>query len=97
MMATLLKPARNDHAAWRDEARQHFASADVRVSAQDVAVMDAVVSAVNELVASPVYRDRVLAEADSITRRDYELRASRSQPGLEATPEPPQLTRTAGD
>ena len=41
--------------------------------------------------------DRVLAEADTISRRDYELRASRSQPGLEAAPEQPQIPTAAGD
>ena len=41
--------------------------------------------------------DRVLAEADTISRRDYELRASRSQPGLEVAPEQPQIPTGAGD
>jgi hypothetical protein len=41
--------------------------------------------------------DRVLAEADTISRRDYELRASRSEPGLEAGAEQPQIPTTAGD
>jgi len=35
--------------------------------------------------------DRVLAGADHGTRRDYELRASRSEPGLEAAPAQPQI------
>jgi short-subunit dehydrogenase len=41
--------------------------------------------------------DRVLAEADTISRRDYELRASRSEPGLEGAPEQPQIPTAAGD
>jgi hypothetical protein len=41
--------------------------------------------------------DRVLAEADTISRRDYELRASRCEPGLEAAPEQPQIPTAAGD
>jgi len=41
--------------------------------------------------------DRVLAEADSISRRDYELRASRSKPGLEGAPEQPRIPTAAGD
>jgi short-subunit dehydrogenase len=41
--------------------------------------------------------DRVLAEADTISRRDYELRASRSKPGLEGAPEQPQIPTAARD
>jgi NADP-dependent 3-hydroxy acid dehydrogenase YdfG len=41
--------------------------------------------------------DRVLAEADAGVRRGYELRASKSEPGLEQAPEQPTLARTAGD
>ena len=41
--------------------------------------------------------DRVLAEADTISRRDYELRASRCEPGLEPAPEQPQIPTAAGD
>lgn len=36
--------------------------------------------------------DRVLAGADANVRRDYELRASRSEPGLAPVPEPAQIT-----
>ena len=39
--------------------------------------------------------DRVLAAADLNTRRDYELRASRSEPGLEPAATPPQIAATA--
>ena len=41
--------------------------------------------------------DAVLSQADTAARAGYELRASRSEPGLEAAPEPAQLTRGAGD
>jgi NAD(P)-dependent dehydrogenase (short-subunit alcohol dehydrogenase family) len=40
--------------------------------------------------------NRVLADADATVRRDYELRAARSEPGLEAAPEQAQITETAG-
>jgi NAD(P)-dependent dehydrogenase (short-subunit alcohol dehydrogenase family) len=40
--------------------------------------------------------DRVLADADIAVRRDYELRAARSEPALQATPERPQLGEGAG-
>jgi hypothetical protein len=39
--------------------------------------------------------DRVLASADVDTRRQYELRASKSEPGLEGTPEQSQITQGA--
>ncbi len=41
--------------------------------------------------------DAVLSQVDTAARAGYELRASRSEPGLEAGPEPAQLTRGAGD
>jgi NADP-dependent 3-hydroxy acid dehydrogenase YdfG len=41
--------------------------------------------------------DRVLAGADPNRRRDYELRASRSEPGLPDAEEPSQLVETTGD
>jgi NADP-dependent 3-hydroxy acid dehydrogenase YdfG len=41
--------------------------------------------------------DAVLSQADTAARAGYELRASRSDPGLEAAPEPAQLTRGGGD
>jgi len=40
--------------------------------------------------------DRVLADADVMARRDYELRAARSEPGLDAAPEQPRITERAG-
>jgi NADP-dependent 3-hydroxy acid dehydrogenase YdfG len=41
--------------------------------------------------------DRVLAGADANVRRDYELRAAQSEPGLEPTPERQRITQSAGD
>jgi short-subunit dehydrogenase len=48
--------------------------------------------ALSEGMARAMKADRVLAGADANVRRDYELRASRSEPGLEAAPEKPQIT-----
>ena len=50
-----------------------------------------------EGMARAMKADRVLADADASTRRGYELRASRSEPGLEAAPEQPQISRAAGE
>jgi short-subunit dehydrogenase len=50
----------------------------------------------SEGVARAMKADRVLASADLDTRRDYELRASRSEPGLEEAPGQPQITDGAG-
>jgi NADP-dependent 3-hydroxy acid dehydrogenase YdfG len=36
--------------------------------------------------------NRVLADADVTVRREYELRAARSEPGLQAAPDQPQIT-----
>jgi NADP-dependent 3-hydroxy acid dehydrogenase YdfG len=41
--------------------------------------------------------DAVLSQADSAARANYELRASRSLPGLKGAPEQPQITRAADD
>jgi NAD(P)-dependent dehydrogenase (short-subunit alcohol dehydrogenase family) len=41
--------------------------------------------------------DAVLSQVDTDARAGYELRASRSQPGLEARPEQPQIPTAAGD
>jgi NADP-dependent 3-hydroxy acid dehydrogenase YdfG len=40
--------------------------------------------------------DAVLTQVDTAARAGYELRAAHSEPGLEAAPEQPQLTRGAG-
>jgi NADP-dependent 3-hydroxy acid dehydrogenase YdfG len=50
----------------------------------------------SEGVARAMKADRVLASADLDTRRDYELRASRSEPGLDEAPGQPQITDGAG-
>jgi NADP-dependent 3-hydroxy acid dehydrogenase YdfG len=41
--------------------------------------------------------DRVLSTADANTRREYELRAARSEPGLEPAPEQPRIAERVGD
>jgi NADP-dependent 3-hydroxy acid dehydrogenase YdfG len=41
--------------------------------------------------------DRILAAADHEARRDYELRAARSEPSLQPPPERQRITRSAGD
>jgi NADP-dependent 3-hydroxy acid dehydrogenase YdfG len=41
--------------------------------------------------------DAVLSQADSAARANYELRASRSLPGLESAPEQPQISRAGGE
>jgi len=46
----------------------------------------------SEGVARAIKADRVLAGADLDSRRDYELRAARSEPGLEGPVEPRQIT-----
>jgi short-subunit dehydrogenase len=50
----------------------------------------------SEGMARAMKADRVLVDTDASTRRGYELRASRSEPGLEAPAEQPQLTSPAG-
>ncbi len=51
----------------------------------------------SEGMAHAMKADRVLVEIDANTRRDYELRAARSEPGLEAAPEQPRITQSAGE
>ena len=46
----------------------------------------------SEGFARAIKADRVLAGADLDSRRNYELRASRSEPGLEGPPPQPQIT-----
>jgi short-subunit dehydrogenase len=50
----------------------------------------------SEGMARALKADRVLADADALTRRSYELRASRSEPGLESGEQPPQIPSSAG-
>jgi hypothetical protein len=54
--------------------------------------------ALSEGLARAMKADMVLAGADASVRRDYELRAARSEPGLEpgADAEPAQITDGAG-
>jgi NADP-dependent 3-hydroxy acid dehydrogenase YdfG len=52
---------------------------------------------VGEGIGRAIKADRVLAGADSNVRREYELRASRSEPGLEPAPERQRITQSAGD
>ncbi len=47
---------------------------------------------ISEGLARAMKADRVLADADVTTRREYELRAARSEPALAAAPEQPRLT-----
>jgi NADP-dependent 3-hydroxy acid dehydrogenase YdfG len=49
-----------------------------------------------EGMARAMKADRVLAGADAASRRQYELRASRSEPGLEEAPRTPELTSATG-
>jgi NADP-dependent 3-hydroxy acid dehydrogenase YdfG len=53
--------------------------------------------ALSEGMARVMKADRVLAGADLNTRRAYELRASRSEPGLEPPAQPPQITQASGE
>jgi NADP-dependent 3-hydroxy acid dehydrogenase YdfG len=46
----------------------------------------------SEGMARALKADRVLAGADADTRRSYEMRAARSEPGLVSAPEKPELT-----
>jgi NADP-dependent 3-hydroxy acid dehydrogenase YdfG len=50
---------------------------------------------VAEGMARAMKADRVLASADLDARRDYELRASRSEPGLDEAAEQPRITQGA--
>jgi NADP-dependent 3-hydroxy acid dehydrogenase YdfG len=49
----------------------------------------------NEVIAHAMKADTVLYGADPNARRDYELRAARSEPGLEPGEEPRQLTESS--
>jgi NADP-dependent 3-hydroxy acid dehydrogenase YdfG len=67
-------------------------------SAKRTNVLGAVLPrSLSEGMARAMKADRVLAGADLNRRRDYELRASRSEPGLEPAGEPAQLSATAED
>ncbi len=60
-------------------------------------VMSLLPRSLSEGVARAIKADRVLAGADAGIRRDYELRAARSEPGLEPAPQAPELTSTTAD
>jgi NAD(P)-dependent dehydrogenase (short-subunit alcohol dehydrogenase family) len=51
----------------------------------------------SEAMGRAMKADRVLVDIDTSTRRGYELRASQSEPGLQAGDEQAQLTHTASD
>jgi len=52
---------------------------------------------VGEGIGRAIKADRVLAGADANVRREYELRAAHSEPGLEPAPERPRITQGGGD
>lgn len=65
-------------------------------SAKRTNVLGAVLPrSLSEGMARAMKADRVLAGADLNRRRDYELRAARSQPGLEPPAEPVQIASAA--
>jgi hypothetical protein len=49
-----------------------------------------------ELMARALKADQILSNIDTSARRDYELRAARSEPGLEPGAEPERLTESTG-
>jgi NADP-dependent 3-hydroxy acid dehydrogenase YdfG len=66
-------------------------------SARRTSVLTAILPRrLSEGVARAMKADRVLVDTDTSTRRVYELRAARSEPGLDAPAEQPQLTSAAG-
>ncbi len=66
-------------------------------SAKRTNVLGAVLPrSLSEGMARAMKADRVLAGADLNTRRAYELRAARSEPGLEPATEPAQIAQSAG-
>ncbi|MBA3809006.1 MAG: SDR family oxidoreductase [Solirubrobacterales bacterium] len=67
-------------------------------SAKRTNVLGAVLPrSLSEGMARAMKADRVLAGADLNTRRAYELRAARSEPGLEPTAEPAQIPPAASE
>jgi NADP-dependent 3-hydroxy acid dehydrogenase YdfG len=50
----------------------------------------------SEGMAHAMKADRVLADADTLTRRNYELRAARSEPGLQEGADTPQIPSSVG-
>jgi len=80
------------------EALQHgIVDVWVPKSAKRTSVLGTVLPrSLSEGMTRAMKADRVLAGADSARRREYELRASRSEPGL-APGETPELTTTTGE
>ncbi len=77
----------------------HFGTVEVWVpkSGKRTSVLGAVLPRrLSEGMARAMKADRVLADADSKARKSYELRASRSEPGLEAGDGQPQIPSSAG-
>jgi NADP-dependent 3-hydroxy acid dehydrogenase YdfG len=67
-------------------------------SAKRTNVLGAVLPrSLSEGMARAMKADRVLAGADLNRRREYELRAARSEPGLEAAPAPAQIASATED
>jgi short-subunit dehydrogenase len=66
-------------------------------SAKRTSVLTAILPRrLSEGMARAMKADRVLVDTDASTRRVYELRAARSEPGLQGAAEQPQLTSAAG-
>jgi len=51
----------------------------------------------SEGFAHAIRADRVLADADALTRRNYELRASRSEPALNEGADTPQIAKASDE
>jgi short-subunit dehydrogenase len=67
-------------------------------SARRTSVLTAILPRrLSEGMARAMKADRVLVDTDPTTRQGYELRASRSEPGLPGSPEQPQITTAAGE
>jgi short-subunit dehydrogenase len=78
----------------------HFGTVEVWVpkSSRRTSVLSAVLPRrLSEGMARAIKADRVLADADSMARKSYELRASRSEPGLGAGSETPQIPSSVGE
>lgn len=80
-----------------DALRHGVVEVWVPKSSRRTSVLSAVLPRrLSEGMARALKADRVLADADSLARRSYELRASRSEPGLEAGEQQPQIPSSAG-
>jgi NADP-dependent 3-hydroxy acid dehydrogenase YdfG len=67
-------------------------------SARRTSVLTAILPRrLSEGMARAMKADRVLVDTDPATRQRYELRASRSEPGLPGAPEQTQITSAAGE